>query len=123
MFSGVLDRGVLDDVVLVVSELVANAVGHGQGEIRLRLAHDAGVVRGEVIDAGSGFEYELRKVGPFATSGRGLHIVDWLTARWGVHEGTTHVWFEILSDSRARQGAGPLVGEESRPPQLRDRDE
>jgi len=122
-FSGVLHQGVLDDVFLVVSELVANAVEHGQGDIRLRLEHDAGGVRGEVIDAGSGFEYELREVGPFETSGRGLLIVDWLTTQWGVHEGTTHVWFEILSGSRGRQGAGPLVGEKRRPPQLRNRDE
>jgi hypothetical protein len=29
----------------------------------------------------------------------------------------------MLTDARDRQGAGPLVGEESRPPQLSDRDE
>ena len=115
-FAGMLHQGVLGDIYLVVSELVTNAVIHGQGEIRLRLEHDAGDVRGEVIDAGSGFEYELREVGPFATSGRGLLIVDRLTTRWGIHEGTTHVWFEILTRSRDRQGTGPLVGEESRPP-------
>ena len=113
----------MHDLYMVISELVTNAVMHGQGEIRLRLEHEAGHVRGEVIDAGSGFEYELREVGPFETSGRGLLIVDWLTTQWGVHEGTTHVWFEILSGSRGRQGAGPLVGEKRRPPQLRNRDE
>jgi anti-sigma regulatory factor (Ser/Thr protein kinase) len=122
-FAEMLHQRLLDDIYLVVSELVNNAVIHGHGEIRLRLEHDAGDVRGEVIDAGSGFEFELREVGPFATSGRGLLIVDRLTARWGVHEGTTHVWFEMLTDARDRQGAGPLVGEESRPPQLSDRDE
>ena len=63
---------------------------------RLRLQVDAGAVRGEVVDAGSGFEHELREAGRSATSGRGLLIVDRLTTRWGVYEGTTHVWFEML---------------------------
>ena len=47
-------------------------------------------------------------------------IVDRLTTRWGVHEGTTNVWFEMLTGSRGRQRAGPHVGEESRPRQLPD---
>jgi anti-sigma regulatory factor (Ser/Thr protein kinase) len=117
-FAGLLHQRVLNDLYVVVSELVTNAVMHGQGAIRLRLEQDAGDIRGEVIDAGSGFEHEVREVGPVATSGRGLLIVERLTTRWGVHEGTTHVWFELLTDSQGREGTGPLVGEESRPPQL-----
>ena len=27
--------------------------------------------------------------------GWGLHLVQTLSKRWGVHEGSTHVWFEI----------------------------
>ena len=27
--------------------------------------------------------------------GWGLHLVQTLSNRWGVHEGSTHVWFEI----------------------------
>ena len=93
--AGRLPRRVLDDLALVVSELVTNAVLHGQGGIRLRLQVDAENVRGEVVDAGGGFAHELREAGRFATSGRGLPIVDRLTTRWGAHEGTTHAWFEI----------------------------
>jgi len=93
--AGKLPQPVLDDLALVVSELATNAVVHGQGGIRLRLQVDAENVRGEVVDGGSGFEHELREAGPFATSGRGLLIVDRLTTRWGAHEGTTHVWFEM----------------------------
>lgn len=115
-----LHQDVLDALSLVVSELVANAVVHGQGAIRFRLQVDAGDLRGEVIDAGGGFEQELRATGPSATSGRGLLIVDRLTTRWGVHEGTTHVWFEMLTGSHGQHGAGPHVGEERRPPQLLD---
>lgn len=115
-----LHQDVLDALSLVVSELVTNAVMHGQGAIRFRLQLDAGDLRGEVIDDGGGFEHELHAAGPSATSGRGLLIVDRLTARWGVHEGTTHVWFEMLTGTHGRQGAGPHVGEERRPPQLLD---
>jgi anti-sigma regulatory factor (Ser/Thr protein kinase) len=106
-FGGVLHQGALDDLYLVVSELASNAVLHGQGAIRLRLQVDAGDVWGEVIDGGSGFEHEMREAGPDATSGRGLLIVDRLTSRWGVHEGTTHVWFEMLAGSDGPQRAGP----------------
>jgi anti-sigma regulatory factor (Ser/Thr protein kinase) len=115
-FAGGLPEPILDKLCLVVSELVTNAVVHGHGAIRLRLHVDAGEVWGEVIDAGGGFEYALRAAGPTAPSGRGLLIVDRLTARWGVHEGTTHVWFKM--GSRGRQGSGPHVGEERRPGQL-----
>ena len=115
-----LHEDVLDALSLVVSELVTNAVMHGQGAIRLRLRVDAGDLRGEVIDDGGGFEHELRAAGHFATSGRGLLIVDRLTTRWGVHEGTTHVWFEMLTGSHGGQGAGPHVGEERRPPRFPD---
>jgi anti-sigma regulatory factor (Ser/Thr protein kinase) len=119
-FASMLHRHVLDDLYLVVSELVTNAVMHGQGAIRLRLHVDAGDVWGEVIDEGGGFEHDLREAEPYATSGRGLLIVDRLTTRWGVHEGTTHVWFEMLTGSRGQHGAGPHIGEERRPPQFPD---
>ena len=44
----------LHDVLLVVSELVANAVIHGQGEIDVRAELADGQVRGEVRDRGPG---------------------------------------------------------------------
>ena len=118
--DGRLHQDVLDALSLVVSELVTNAVMHGEGAIQLRVHVDAGDLRGEVIDDGGGFEHELRAAGPHATAGRGLLIVDRLTTRWGVHEGTTHVWFEMLTGTQGQQGAGPHVGEERRPPQLPD---
>ena len=41
--------------------------------------------------------------------GRGLAIVDSESSRWGIHEGTTHVWFEL-------ELSGPRLGTESKPP-------
>ena len=98
-FAGALSQGRRGDVALVVSELVNNAVVHGEGDIVVKLQLDGDVLRGEVIDHGRGFEHEVRARGARDISGRGLLIVEALTSRWGIHEGTTHVWFEM-----------PLVG-------------
>src|ERR1700756_5030661 len=93
--ADVLPGATLADLTLAVSELVANAVLHGEGEIELRIEAGERSVKGEVIDAGGGFEQQIRDVGVDRVGGRGLFIVGQLAERWGVHEGTTHVWFEI----------------------------
>ena len=98
-FAAALSARRRGEVALVVSELVNNAVIHGEGDIVVKLQLDGEVLRGEVIDDGGGFEQAVRTRGPRDISGRGLLIVEALTSRWGIHEGTTHVWFEM-----------PLVG-------------
>src|SRR4051794_7474888 len=90
-----LPRDRLEDVLLITTELINNAVVHGEGLVRLRLQFDGHVVRGEVVDDGGGFERDVRARGTDEIGGRGLHIVDQLTSDWGIHEGTTHVWFEL----------------------------
>jgi anti-sigma regulatory factor (Ser/Thr protein kinase) len=97
--SGSSDRSVTEDVKLLVSELVTNAVRHPRtdGPIELVLERDSGRVRVEVSDPGDGFRKP--RVGappPDALGGRGLLIVDRLAAAWGVSPGKpTRVWFEI----------------------------
>ena len=98
----------MSELTLVISELVSNAWLHGRGQIVLRLQLDDEVVRGEVIDQGAGFEREVRARGPEEVGGRGLFLVDALTNRWGIHEGTTHVWFEI--QAAATHAGGPTRG-------------
>ena len=85
------------DAVLLVSELVTNAVRHGQGStLRLTARVDAGSLRVEVVDAGSGFEPPHRRPDAASPGGRGLEIVASLADHWGVYEGnSTHVWFVI----------------------------
>ncbi len=91
-----LPAATLADVTLAVSELVTNAVIHGRGGIELRIEADGETVKGEVIDEGGGFERQIRAHGGIDdVAGRGLLIVGQLAESWGVHEGTTHVWFEI----------------------------
>jgi anti-sigma regulatory factor (Ser/Thr protein kinase) len=108
----------LSELSLVITELVTNAVVHGRGQVVLRLQLDEGAVRGEVIDEGGGFEHEIRARGPADVGGRGLFLVDALTARWGIHEGTTHVWFELAARPEASEQLGPRLGQDERPAAL-----
>ena len=108
----------LHDLQLAISELVANAVVHGEGTIQLRLQLDGDRIRGDVVDGGHGFEHELRKRGADDFDGRGLLLVSALSDRWGVHEGTTHVWFEMSLGGGARKAQKPRLGTQARPPEL-----
>jgi hypothetical protein len=115
-FAGRLSRRRLNDLALVISELVGNAVVHGRGEVVLRLQLDGETLRGEIIDEGDGFEHEVRTRGPDDIGGRGRMLVESMTSRWGIHEGTTHVWFEMspAAEDGAPRRASQL-DEEQRP--------
>jgi anti-sigma regulatory factor (Ser/Thr protein kinase) len=98
VFDQILSPTVLEDLQLVVSELVTNSVKFGpKRPITLALAIVGdGMVNGEVIDQGDGEEAKVEMtVEPTLEGGWGLHLVDQVAQRWGVHEGSTHVWFEI----------------------------
>nr|WP_281270545.1 ATP-binding protein [Quadrisphaera granulorum] len=93
---------VADDVAVVTSELVGNAVRHGSPLdggliVRWRITDDE--VSVEVVDGGTGgapgHDVAAYDADPLATSGRGLHIVQTLTRRWGSSldaEGRRTVW-------------------------------
>jgi anti-sigma regulatory factor (Ser/Thr protein kinase) len=88
-----------DDAVVMVSELVTNAVSHGRPEITLRLQLGPDFLTVAVGDRGAGsFAYPVRKLDD--TSGRGLTIVDALATRWGVSRSDgpvgKQVWFELV---------------------------
>ena len=94
----ILSPSALDDVLLVVSELVTNAVRHGRGEVDLQIRFDGGRVTGHVSDEGDGF---ARRVGarPADRVGHhGLRIVEQLSDDWGIRAGSAHVWFAIESE-------------------------
>lgn len=98
--EGLLAVGVLDRVLLLVSELVTNSVRHagsGPGNyVGLRLEVDDNRVRGEVSDAGGGFSTVVSLPKPEEASGWGLFLTDRVADRWGVQPGArTRTWFEI----------------------------
>jgi anti-sigma regulatory factor (Ser/Thr protein kinase) len=85
-----------EDIVLVVSELVTNAVVHGESARQLRLRKTPSRVIVEVFDNGRRMPHP-RVADLDAESGRGLHLVAKIADRWGarpVHGGKV-VWCEF----------------------------
>jgi anti-sigma regulatory factor (Ser/Thr protein kinase) len=96
-----LSEQTLEDVRLIVSELVTNAVKHGpDGRVRVHIRREGNTIRGEVEDEGTSAFGLRRKVRLGPDGGLGLRLVDSLSDRWGVEAGTARVWFE-LSDHQA----------------------
>jgi anti-sigma regulatory factor (Ser/Thr protein kinase) len=91
-----VEASVIELAVLLVSELVTNAVVHARGPICLTVHTDAHWVRIEVEDAGHR-RPALRAATLDAVDGRGLLVVDKLATDWGTEQRATHkvVWFEI----------------------------
>lgn len=103
-----LDGPELDDAKLLVTELVTNAVVHGRGWIEIRAELDENRLLVEVVDQGQGFERIVREHDFDRVGGRGLNLVDALASRWGVHDGSGHVWFEL-------ERRGPRLGPAQKP--------
>jgi len=98
---------VLPDVKLLVSELITNSVKYGGGGA-VTLCVEAETprrLRVEVVDQGEGFIPVARDRPATEVGGWGLHLVQSLSNRWGVHEGSTHVWFEIDREDRPAAAA------------------
>jgi anti-sigma regulatory factor (Ser/Thr protein kinase) len=95
--AGVVDPACADQARLLLSEVVTNAVRHGDGDaVRVLLdAGPSGELRCEVLDGGGGFVPKARDKPALVEGGWGLHLVQTLARRWGVREGRTHVWFEL----------------------------
>ena len=85
------------DAVLVVSELVTNAVAHGSGDVSVTLARFSERLRIEVHDQGDG-QVTSDPAPLEATGGRGVYIVSQVADRWGVDcpaGGGKTVWAEF----------------------------
>ncbi|WP_416530038.1 SpoIIE family protein phosphatase [Streptomyces coelicoflavus] len=89
--------GTRDSVLLLVSELVTNAVRHARGPITVRLIRAGPGLLCEVGDTGNG-RPRLGRAGLLDDGGRGLHVVHRLTTRWGVRWTETGkvVWAEVV---------------------------
>jgi anti-sigma regulatory factor (Ser/Thr protein kinase) len=75
-----------ETAVLIISELVANAVTHGGGDlVSCGLQLTDGLLRIEVTDHGTGQDRPvIRRPAPDDLSGRGLLLVSTLACAWGV---------------------------------------
>jgi len=75
----------LDDALLVTSELAANAITHAESACKIRISRTVSSVRIDVIDAGSGTP-EPQPPSSTSEHGRGLHLVDAITSAWGLDD-------------------------------------
>ncbi|GAB3988337.1 hypothetical protein GCM10029978_110460 [Actinoallomurus acanthiterrae] len=83
------DRPRLDEVLLAVGELVANALRHtvsGRGRsFTVDVRHAAGCTAVSVTDDGGAAEPVVTDADEFDESGRGLHTIALLADSWGWH--------------------------------------
>lgn len=92
----------LDEVQLLVSELVTNAVVHAGSdvEVAVRLLGDS--LRIEVLDRAPATQLRPSTPPDEAESGRGLLLVETMATAWGVEalDGGKVVWFEVARPDR-----------------------
>jgi anti-sigma regulatory factor (Ser/Thr protein kinase) len=97
-----IDGSLSQSLILLVSEVVSNAVRHStadpQESVGLLARFTARAIRVTVTDAGEGFTPRPRD--PSRThDGYGLYLLEKVAASWGVESrGDTKVWFELTRD-------------------------
>jgi anti-sigma regulatory factor (Ser/Thr protein kinase) len=102
--DGELPAPVRNDVLLLLTELVTNAVRHGgvslDESLRVELRLWPRRVRVEVVDGGTHFTQVRPRASGGESGGWGLFLVDRIANSWGVGRGPsgTCVWFEIEFD-------------------------
>ncbi|GHI66636.1 hypothetical protein Snoj_05540 [Streptomyces nojiriensis] len=116
---------IVDDAVVLTSELVTNAVVHAGTRAEVLCLRADGGVRVEVADRYPERELPLQHPGerPYADpdreNGRGLMLCAALATRWGVEYTATHkhVWFRLDLPDRpvGTRSAGPVVPDQLLP--------
>ena len=117
--------GLLNEALLLTTELSTNAVVHAGTELDMEVAADREGLTVTVTDFAPGPVEQLAigpkndkvDIGEVAERGRGLLLVDHFASRWGtVHQGTGKgVWFRLERKGAAtsalpEEGAAPSVG-------------
>jgi len=93
----------LEAVELMVSELATNCIRHTDSGFDLTITRSGDDIRVEASDHAGGTP-TMRSPKPTDPSGRGLKIIDMLSARWGVRADGTQgktVWFTIADTAPA----------------------
>lgn len=120
--TGVSDS-VVDDAVLILSELLSNACRHGRplgrteigdGDVRAAWRVDkAGRLTVEVTDGGGPTRPVPATPSVTARGGRGLNIISALAQEWGVRDnvsGEVTVWVLVTEARREERTAGGSAG-------------
>ena len=114
---GRVPASVLDDALIVASELVSNSVRHsdapGGAVVVIRIQITSTMVRIEVEDPGSGGTIAPRAPDLESGGGFGLNLVRALSERWGLERvlaGGTRVWAQLQRAPRTAH-ASALAGD------------
>ncbi|MEU6858229.1 SpoIIE family protein phosphatase [Glycomyces sp. NPDC046736] len=103
----------LDETLLLTTELATNGVVHAGTDINLTVAADSIGVRVTVTDYRSGGIDPLEAAMPEVTAegGRGLLLVDRFASSWGTTHDVTgkSIWFRIDRDPDARPAPRPAL--------------
>ena len=79
-----MDEKTTEDIALVVTELVTNAIIHARASrIVVDVSRRAGAIEASVTDDGAG-SIRLARPEPTSVTGRGIHILDQLFPDWEV---------------------------------------
>ncbi len=86
----------VDDVLLLVSELVTNAIVHARSAVQVTVTVFNGTTRVEVSDGVPRLPVR-RSAGEGALDGRGMGMIEVLADRWGIliRETGKTIWFEV----------------------------
>ncbi|THV40502.1 ATP-binding protein [Glycomyces buryatensis] len=97
-----LTDDIRDDLLVVATELVSNAVRHARplpgGEVSVSLVAGHGDVEVRVVDGGSLTHPHVLSINLDSAHGRGMFIVSKLSTGWGARtlgDGTQEVWARI----------------------------
>ncbi|MET9953216.1 ATP-binding protein [Streptomyces sp. NPDC006339] len=118
-----MSESVVDDAVLILSELLSNACRHGrplgrdadvgEGDVRAAWSIDkAGGLRVEVTDGGGPTRPVPATPSVTARGGRGLNIISALAQDWGVRDSATGevtVWV-LVTEGHRREDFAARVG-------------
>lgn len=81
-------NAVIDDALIVISEMIANAVSHGQpghdGTIEISWSINSSLLELSVLDNGEGGSLDPIDFDEDSLSGRGLAIINRVADRWWV---------------------------------------
>lgn len=112
-----LPSSLIETGTLALSELVTNAVVHGEVPIEVRTFVGDASVRVEVSDSGDRVPQIVAMQSSSRESGRGLAIVDAITEAWGFEPARDgpgkSVWFRLARSPSARRWP-PRSGRSSR---------
>jgi anti-sigma regulatory factor (Ser/Thr protein kinase) len=99
--DGRLPGAVREDVLLLVTELVTNAVRHADGgpecPLQVELLYGPGRVAAAVAERGPDQTWHRDPSAGTQSGGWGLFLVDRIADRWGIERAASgsRVWFEI----------------------------